>query len=107
MTHDYRVSDDPAWQPFTDSTTGEVVTLTPSHCNAIFRALDVWLKVAPEGPQNEFLRAAVLEAQHGLRIINMKSCLMARLLYDGKAPLVDAPPTVAAAPDYRVEVPRD
>lgn len=106
MSADYRASEDPEWQPYRDPKTGEVVTLTPQQCTAIFRALDIWLKVAPEGPQNQFIREAVEQARPALMRINAKSCLMARLLYDGKPPLVDAPPTYGAAPNYSLEVPR-
>jgi hypothetical protein len=102
---DYRASDDPALQPYRDKD-GNVVTLTPDQCGAIFRAMDIWLAVADPEARNDFLRRAVTRARQELSAINTKSCLMARILYDGKAPLVDPPPTVHAAPDYSVEVPR-
>lgn len=99
---DYTASTDPALQPFCDKD-GNVVTLTPDQCGAIFKALDIWLRVAEPDSKNDFLRTAVNEARRGLGVVNMKSCLMARILYDGKAPLVDPPPVVHAAPDYSVE----
>ena len=103
---DYRASDDPGLQPYRDKD-GKVVTLNPDQCSAILHALGIWLKVAPDIPSNAFLRQAVLEARRGNGIITMKSCLMARLLHDGRPPLVDAPPVVYSAPNYRVEVPRE
>lgn len=98
---DYRASADPKLQPFRDPITGEVVTLTPSHCNAIRQALEVYKQVA-QPPVFDVGAAIGI-----LSFLNAKSCLMARLLYDGRPPLVDAPPLVMAAPDYSLEVPRE
>lgn len=100
---DYRASDDPNWQPWTTND-GQVVTLLPEHCDAIYQALVVYKRVCEkERSQPTF----DVDAAIGIvSILRSKSCLMGRLLYDGKAPLVDAPPLVMAAPDYSLEVPR-
>lgn len=108
MTPDYRISDNPAWQPYRDPTTGEIVTLTPAQCAAVRHAFSVYSAVIQteiakgSNPNPAFDPAGV----YGLSTVT-KSCLMGRLLHDGKAPLVDAPPVAHAAPDYSVEVPAD
>lgn len=97
---DYRVSEDPNWQPWTRND-GTVVTLTPEHCDAIAQALAVYRRVCEkEGKPPTFDVDAAIGILSFLRV---KSCLMGRLLYDGKPPLVDAPPLVMAAPDYSLE----
>lgn len=98
---DYRVSDNPSWQPHRNRA-GEVVTITEDQCFAIYKALGIWLEVAPNTPGNAYIRQGVEEARSGFWKI-YKSCLLGRLLYEGKAPLIDAPPTVYSAPDYSVE----
>lgn len=95
---DFRVSDNPDWQPYSEN--GEVVTLEPKHCRAIHHALRVYARVQ----EKEGSPCFDYQALSGLlAFMSAKSCLMGRLLYDGKAPLVDAPPTSWAAPDYSLE----
>lgn len=107
-TPDYRASDRPDWQPYRDPRTGEVVTVTPEQCAAVIHALNVYLRVEPNNPENVYVREAVQAlTQNYFWRIHHKSCLLGRLLCEGKPPLVDAPPVRHAAPDYSVEVPRD
>lgn len=108
MSKDYSVSDDPAWQPYRDPDTGEVVTLTPAQCAAVQHALQVYERVINIELAKGTNPNPAFSVEAAYRVYTVtKSCLMGRLLYDGKAPLVDAPPVVMAAPDYSVEVSRD
>lgn len=100
---DFRASDNPDWQPWRDAE-GNVVTFTQDHCNALMRALYIYQSVVGRHGGQAF---DVDEAITIMHFIRAKSCLMGRLLYEGKPPLVDAPPTVMAAPDYSLEVPRE
>ncbi len=80
---------------------GNPVTITPEQCAAIQHAARVWLEVArAEG----YVAAPAIEA--AVRAVNLavvqKSCLMGRMLYDGKPPLDTAPPVVNAAPAYHL-----
>lgn len=106
MSKDYRVSDDPNWQPYRDPQTGDVVILTEVQCQAIWKALSVyWQVVHAEVDKHSNPNPAFdIDVIAQIRTAS-KSCLLGRLLYEGKAPLVDAPPTSGAAPDYSVERP--
>lgn len=102
---DYRVSDNPAWQPYRDPDTGEVVTLSTAQCAAVRHAIAVVAAVvrAEEIKGRKQSPAFHADVVLAAGATSGKSCLLGRLLYDGKPPLVDAPPVVFAAPDYSVE----
>ncbi len=88
------------WDIYRDRN-GNPVTITPEQCAAIQHAARVWLSVArAEG----YRAASAIEA--AVRAVDLaavqKSCLMGRMLYDGKPPLDKAPPVVNAAPAYHL-----
>lgn len=104
---DYRPSERPDWQPYKDKD-GNVVTITPDQCAAIFHAARVYesvikyeQKLALDGERDRLCNPAfnVRGAIEASQLIT-KSCLMGRLLYDGLPPLADAPPVLHAAPQY-------
>lgn len=91
---------------------GAPVTLTVEHCRAIRQAASVWLnvvrtqhKLADEGkgPRPAGTLKAVEEVVQALHSPALaKSCLMGRMLYEGKPPLPEPPPLVFSAPAYHL-----
>jgi hypothetical protein len=78
---------------------GEAVTVTDEQCAAIRRAARVWLEVCEaEGYREVDAVRAVVDALIGPTLL--KSCLMGRMLYEGKPPTEERPPTMGSAPAY-------
>jgi hypothetical protein len=75
------------------------VTITEEQCSAIKHAARVWVKIAEK--ENYSALADVKKVSDALNSVTLfKSCLMGRMLYQGKAPLKDKPPVVNGAPAY-------
>lgn len=86
------------WDVYRDKD-GNPITITPEQCAMLQHTLRVWLDVARmESYSSVPAIEALMQAFYGAII--SKSCLMGRMLYDGKAPFDDAPPTYFAAPIY-------
>jgi hypothetical protein len=88
------------WDVYRDAD-GNPVTITPEQCAAVQHAVRVWAEVADA---EDYYHApgirALIEAFN--RTTMQKSCLMGRMLYDGKPPYDEAPPTYGAAPAYHL-----
>ncbi len=82
----------PEYQVAVDPDTGEPITLTWEQIGAVQRAFAIWSHVvlAETGKSPDMSNAANW----------MKSCLLGRILTEGKGPLADPPPTSMAAPWY-------
>lgn len=81
------------WYPLKD-TNGDSVTITWDQVRAINHALMVWREVyrKEKGDYPDLNNVANL----------WKSCLLGRMLVEGKPPLENAPPVVCAAPAYHL-----
>lgn len=84
----------PEWDVYRDKD-GKPVTLTWEQVKAVWHAWHIWMQVVykehPEWPD------------YCNNPINMeKSCLLGRMLIDGRPPLPEAPPLVMAAPAYHL-----
>lgn len=88
------------WDVYRDRD-GNPVTITPQQCEAIRHALRVWADVVRH--ENYYLADHIAElSQHAWDANLMKSCLMGRMLYQGRPPLDEKPPVVHAAPAYHL-----
>lgn len=86
------------WDVYRDKD-GNPVTITPEQCAAISHALNVWESVA-KAENYEGLPGITRLRQAFYGAVVSKSCLMGRMLYEGRAPLNEKPPVLAAAPAY-------
>lgn len=82
---------DPTWLPPYCDESGKPVTLTADQIHAVWRAVQIWQRVYfdAKGEHLEFTQANL-----------QKSCLLGRLLRDGKPPLPNPPPLAYSAPWY-------
>lgn len=83
------VAEQRRWDVLRD-TRGNPITITPDQCAAILHALHVYGEVVNAGGHGVFDSKAALAI---LRFMNAKSALMGRMLYDGRPPLNEPPPT--------------
>lgn len=88
------------WDVYRDEH-GKPVTITPKQCAAIQHAARTWLQVAEAEDYRAAPQIRALVEAFNLAVVQ-KSCLMGRMLYDGKPPLPEAPPVVNAAPAYHL-----
>lgn len=78
---------------------GNPVTITEEQCAAIRHAARTWAKVTRDSGYSA--AGWIEELSDMLNGANVsKSCLLNRMLYQGKDPLDDPPPTVMSAPAY-------
>lgn len=88
----------PDWELITDEN-GNPITINWDQSYAIWRAIDIWRKVAIEfgGEHYEYLKDSPP------RLVDMeKSCLLGRMTMEGKPPLPEPPPTCFSAPWYNL-----
>jgi hypothetical protein len=78
------------WDVYRD-VMGRPVTITEDQARAIWRAVHVWMDVYrhEKGKYPEFGEPNLA-----------KSCLLGRMLFEGRPPLPEAPPLVMSAPAY-------
>jgi len=81
------------WYPYKDKD-GKAVTITWDHIYAIWHAFRIWQEVykKEKGEYPDMKNAANWQ----------KSCLLRRLLVDGKPPLPEPPPVYMGAPAYHL-----
>jgi hypothetical protein len=92
------------WKVLRDKA-GNPITVTEEQCAAIRHAGQVWLDVVQTEHERGIKVATPVEAvSKVVEALNsatfMKSCLMGRMLYQGRDPLPEAPPVIHSAPAY-------
>lgn len=85
------------WEPLKDDD-GNVVTVTPLQCQAIWRALRI---VSSVRESEGYPPLKVHQVGHLLESPDIhKSRLLGRILYEGKPPHLNKPPEVIAGPAW-------
>lgn len=74
-------------------------TITPEQCHAIRVAFEDWIKVCQDEGYDPHVD--VQAVRQAFAMIS-KSCLMGRMLYQGRDPLEEKPPVKYAAPQYHL-----
>lgn len=96
------------WDVYRDAE-GNAVTITEEQCVAIRHAVRTWAAVVAQEKQGAEYGITPELAQEISNSFNSvyisKSCLMGRMLYQGRPPLDEAPPVEYAAPAYHLTDP--